>query len=82
MTHPDEARPACEGQGELHDSPFYAEHLKAKENCKACPAHLFAACKRLAAAPEQNQHDGTWAGVLYRNGRVAVRGQRPPGKSA
>jgi len=74
MKTTDELRPACEGQADIHDSPMLADHRLAVVNCARCPLALFTACQKLAE--DQAFHDGTWAGVLYVDGKVSRKGRR------
>lgn len=68
--------PPCYGQAELFDSVEVADHEEARDICAGCPVK--AACAdALQDAKRQYGNgapDGTWAGVLYKNGRqVAVK---------
>jgi hypothetical protein len=63
----------CKGKTGLFLSVYAIDHRLAKDMClgdkrdnrPACP--LLAACKKLTH--EQSNHDGTWAGVLFVNGK-------------
>lgn len=73
---------ACYGRDpQLFDSTKHTDHQLAKAICGTCP-HV-QACLRLALdiAGETNAHaqrgpDGTWAGLLWRDGQV-VDPKRP-----
>ena len=76
----DDQPPACHGQDpDLFTSTRLADHRYARETfCAHCPIAMFTACQRLAA--DQDNHDGTWAGVLYVDGRVSPNGTSKPGR--
>lgn len=65
----DELAPPCVNRPSLFESIHIADHDIARDYCARCPAAIFTECKTTAS--QQANHDGTWAGVLYRNGRVA-----------
>jgi len=71
---------ACDGADpRLFDSTDWRDHLTARRFCGNCP--MVAACAQLAAtiaaehSPDHIAHrgpDGTWAGLLWRNGDVVL----------
>ena len=64
-------RARCTGQHMLYDSTDPRDHRKARRLCEACPVQ--AACMSVAlrtAKKPGRSPDGTWAGVLWRDGRV------------
>ena len=67
-------RPPCENSPALFESTILADHNVARTYCLRCPARAFLACEALAA--QQVNHDGTWAGVLYADGKPSTKGRR------
>lgn len=64
----------CYGKSALFDSTAYADHDEARTLCLACP--ILAEC-RGRAPQKQSGHSGTWAGVLYLNGKPQRRERIP-----
>lgn len=76
MREPPERR--CLGNTQLFTSAHPADHNRAKEFCAECPAAMW--CKRevekaLAHPSYGLGVEGTWAGVLYRDGRKVTTGR-------
>jgi hypothetical protein len=74
MREPPERR--CLGNEPLMLSTHPADHSQAKKFCADCPAATW--CRRetdeaLAHPSYGLGVEGTWAGVLYRDGRVVTR---------
>lgn len=74
----------CNGQESMFLSTHPTDHGHARELCGVCPA--FDWCLRETVKALSNESyglgvEGTWAGVLYKNGRVVTsmdkRGRRP-----
>lgn len=66
---------ACVDQWALFDSTHLADHAEARAICDACP--VFAWCREQAleirgASYGGRSPDGTWAGQLWRDGRVVA----------
>jgi hypothetical protein len=63
---------------QLFDSTEWGDHLTAREWCATCPAVqpcLQTALDIAASSPLRGEHrspDGTWAGLLFVNGSIAV----------
>lgn len=68
MTHDDPERAACAGMTTTFQTPTIYAHREAAKVCLECP--LFASCKATDPGPWA---DGTWAAVLYRNGKAVAR---------
>jgi len=74
-------RPACADRYLLMWSTHVEDHREAKKLCLGdqssgtpiCP--LFDKCHNETPPPSAN-HDGTWAGVLYVDGRPSQAGRR------
>lgn len=59
-------RGLCRGRHELFDSPEVRDWLLARQFCLDCPVYVWCA----EHLPGHLDHaDGTWAGVLFSNGR-------------
>lgn len=76
MIHADPDRAACAGLGDIFTSPLLFDHRIAAPYClgdqdrPACP--LLEACKQ-QTPDAAGYHDGTYAAVLYRNGKEIGR---------
>jgi hypothetical protein len=81
MRHTDPPVAACRNLPTIFESIHVIDHRIAVGYCLGdgdrpmCP--MFTAC-RAATPPRSAWHDGTWAAVLFRNGRrVKVAQQKP-----
>lgn len=72
--HPEDNTP-CYGLHDLFDSTDLSDHVSARALCMTCP--FIEACKKNTEACKTMDRaaeslDGTWAGDLYRSGRIST----------